>query len=187
MTYGGLDSAGATSFLAVTTTLAAAAGAVAAMFFAWVLYGKPDVTMALNGVLAGLVSITANCDRVSYNHAILIGAVGGLLVVSGIILLEKLKIDDPVGAWPVHGLYGNWGGIATGLLGTCPEVEGEILSRGSYIWVQLYSTVIICAWAFATMSVLFLALKSIGMLRVSAEDEELGLDISEHGMRAYEG
>ena len=143
--------------------------------------------MALNGVLAGLVSITANCDRVSYNHAILIGAVGGLLVVSGIILLEKLKIDDPVGAWPVHGLCGIWGGIATGLLGTCPEVEGEILSRGSYIWVQLYSTVIICAWAFATMLVLFLALKSIGMLRVSAEDEELGLDISEHGMRAYEG
>ena len=102
------------------------------------------------------------------------------MVVAGIVLLDKLKIDDPVGAWPVHGLCGIWGGIATGLFGT-----GSDLARGEYIWVQFYSTAIICAWAFVTMYALFMTLKAIGMLRVSREEEEMGLDLSEHGMRAY--
>ena len=164
----------------MTTTLAAAAGAVTAMLLAWFAFGKPDVTMALNGVLAGLVSITANCDQVTTTSALMIGLVGGVLVVAGIVLLDKLKIDDPVGAWPVHGLCGIWGGIATGLFGT-----GSDLARGEYIWVQFYSTVIICVWAFVTMYALFMLLKAAGMLRVSREEEEMGLDLSEHGMRAY--
>ncbi len=186
LTYGGVANSEATTYIALTTTLAAGAGAVVAMLVAWGLFGKPDVTMALNGVLAGLVSITANCDQVSPTSALIIGAIGGVLVVVGIVLLDKLKIDDPVGAWPVHGLCGIWGGIATGIFGTAlPEVGEEVLSRGGYIYVQLYSTVIICAWAFITMFALFYALKTVGMLRVSREEEEMGLDLSEHGMRAY--
>ena len=186
LTYGGVANSEATTYIALTTTLAAGAGAVVAMIVAWGLFGKPDVTMALNGVLAGLVSITANCDQVSPTSALIIGAIGGVLVVVGIVLLDKLKIDDPVGAWPVHGLCGIWGGIATGIFGTAlPEVGEEVLSRGGYIYVQLYSTVIICAWAFITMFALFYALKTVGMLRVSREEEEMGLDLSEHGMRAY--
>ncbi|HCA51464.1 MAG TPA: ammonium transporter [Planctomycetaceae bacterium] len=186
LTYGGVANSEATTYIALTTTLAAGAGAVVAMLVAWGMFGKPDVTMALNGVLAGLVSITANCDQVSPTSALIIGAIGGVLVVVGIVLLDKLKIDDPVGAWPVHGLCGIWGGIATGIFGTAlPEVGEEVLSRGGYIYVQLYSTVIICAWAFITMFALFYALKTVGMLRVSREEEEMGLDLSEHGMRAY--
>ena len=104
----------------------------------------------------------------------------------GIILLDKLKIDDPVGAWPVHGLCGVWGGIATGLFGmNLPEVNDTVLTRAEYIWVQCYSTAIICAWAFATMFLLFLVLKVVGLLRVSSEEELTGLDLSEHGMHAY--
>ena len=199
LTYGGIAESELTTYIALTTTLAAAAGAVTAMLVAWKLFGKPDVTMALNGVLAGLVSITANCDQVSTTSALIIGAVGGLLVVGGIILLDKLQIDDPVGAWPVHGLCGVWGGIATGIFGTATaiskttewvdgkkiEVATEELTRGGYIFVQLYSTIIICVWAFVTMYILFQILKATGMLRVSREEEEMGLDLSEHGMRAY--
>ena len=136
--------------------------------------------MALNGALAGLVGITANCDQVSTWSSLIIGGVAGVLVVLAILGLEKFKIDDPVGAFPVHGVCGIWGGIATGLFGT-----GSDLARGEYIWVQLYSTVIICVWAFATMYALFFVLNQFGQLRVSREEEEMGLDLSEHGMRAY--
>jgi Amt family ammonium transporter len=100
----------------------------------------------------------------------------------GILLLEKLKIDDPVGAWPVHGLCGVWGGLATGIFGDLPD---GIESVGSFITVQLISTVAICAWAFITMSIIFGVLKVIGMLRVSPEIEQSGLDLEEHGLRAY--
>lgn len=186
LTYNGYINAEATSYIALTTTIAAAAGAVAAMVVGWALYSKPDVTMALNGVLAGLVSITANCDQVTQRDALIIGAIGGVLVVAGIVLLDKLRIDDPVGAWPVHGLCGVWGGIATGIFGlNLPEVDGEILTRGEYLSVQIYATVVICVWAFATMFILFSIMKAAGILRVSAEEEQAGLDISEHGMQAY--
>ncbi len=152
------------------------------MVVAWGLFKKPDVTMALNGVLAGLVGITANCDQVTQVGALVIGAVAGVLVVAGIVLLDKIRIDDPVGAFPVHGLCGVWGGIATGLLGVnIPEG----LTRGGYVGVQCLSTAIICAWAFATMFVVFYALKLCGFLRVSPEEEQAGLDVSEHGMHAY--
>ncbi|TWU41627.1 Ammonium transporter NrgA [Novipirellula aureliae] len=185
LTYSGAANAEATTYIALTTTLAAAAGAVTALVTGWALFGKPDLTMALNGVLGGLVAITANCDRVSQGESLLIGAIGGALVVLGIVLLDKVKIDDPVGAWPVHGLCGVWGGLATGLFGELPEVNDVLLSRGEFIWVQCLSTGVIVVWAFATMAILFFALKAIGFLRVSAEHEAAGLDISEHGMHAY--
>ncbi len=160
--------------VAVNTTLAAAAGSVVAMLLAWALFKKPDLTMALNGVLAGLVGITANCDKVQNWEAIVIGAVAGVLVVGGILLLDRLRIDDPVGAWPVHGLCGVWGGLAAG-----------IFSDEVSIGTQLLGTAIICAWAFATMFGLFWTLRLIGFLRVSPEEELEGLDLCEHGMQAY--
>ena len=133
--------------------------------------------------MAGLVSITANCDRVSKPEAIIIGIVGGVLVVLGIMLLDKLKIDDPVGAWPVHGLCGLWGGIATGIFGNIPDD----LTRMEFIWVQTYCSLIVVAWAFIAMFALFSVLKAAGILRVSEEEETAGLDVTEHGMHAYPG
>jgi len=126
-------------------------------------------------MLAGLVAITANCDAVDYNEALMIGAVGGILVVSGIKLLDMLKIDDPVGAWPVHGLNGIWGGIAAGIFG------------GKPLMAQLIGSTVIPLWGFGTMLVLFGILKAIGILRVSREEEMKGLDISEHEEEAYYG
>jgi len=176
LTYYGAENANITAYIAVTTTLAASAGAVAAMLVSWILFSKPDVTMALNGALAGLVGITANCDQVALWAAIVIGLVAGLLVVIGIIALDKFGIDDPVGAWPVHGLCGVWGGLATGIFGTAEGV--------SFV-TQLIGTAAISAWAFGTMLLLFGILKAAGILRVSAEEETQGLDVSEHGMHAY--
>jgi Amt family ammonium transporter len=172
----------ATAYIALTTTIAAAAGAMVAMITGWFMFGKPDLTMALNGVLGGLVAITANCDRVSEPSALIIGGVGGLLVVLGILLLDKLKIDDPVGAWPVHGLCGVWGGLATGIFGALPD---GIDSYGKFFQVQLISTLAIVAWTVVTMSIVFGILKAIGQLRVSPQEEADGLDIHEHGLRAY--
>ena len=171
----GADNTNAVMLIAANTTLAAAAGAVAAMLLAWSLFKKPDLTMALNGTLAGLVGITANCDSVTNIESIIIGIVAGFLVVGGIMLLEKLKIDDPVGAWPVHGLCGIWGGIATGIFG------------GHQLVAQVIGSLVIPIWAFFTMFLLFYALKSLDLLRVSEEEEIIGLDISEHQEEAYAG
>ena len=191
LTYSGTANAEVTSYIAVTTSISAALGAIVAMLVSWVMFGKADLTMALNGALAGLVGITANCDQVSTVGALIIGAVSGLLVVLSIVLLDKLKIDDPVGAFPVHGVCGVWGGIATGIFGTAmPVIEDAdgaevILNRMEYIGVQCFSTLVICVWAFLTMFAVFFVLKTIGLLRVSPEDEQQGLDISEHGLEAY--
>ncbi|SVA98829.1 uncharacterized protein METZ01_LOCUS151683 [marine metagenome] len=171
----GADNTNAVMLIAANTTLAAAAGTVAAMLLAWSLFKKPDLTMALNGALAGLVGITANCDSVTNIESIIIGIVAGFLVVGGIMLLEKLKIDDPVGAWPVHGLCGIWGGIATGIFG------------GHQLVAQVIGSLVIPIWAFFTMFLLFYALKSLDLLRVSEEEEIIGLDISEHQEEAYAG
>lgn len=170
------DNASAVMLIATNTTLSPAIGAGVAMCVAWLIFGKPDLTMGLNGALAGLVGITANCDSVTNIEALVIGAVSGGLVVGGIMLLDLLKIDDPVGAWPVHGLCGVWGGIATGIFG-----EGYIL------WVQVLGTVVISLWAFSTMFGVFMVLKMLGLLRVTEQEERLGLDVSEHGMQAYPG
>lgn len=185
LTYFGWENAEKTTYIALTTTLAGAIGSVSALITAWILFGKPDLTMALNGALAGLVGITANCDRVDQPSALIIGAVAGVIVVLGTVMLDKLKIDDPVGAFPVHGLCGVWGGLATGIFGDLPEVDGATLTRGAFIGVQAYGTIVIVLWAFVTMLILFSVLKALGMLRVSAEDEQAGLDVSEHGMHAY--
>ncbi len=174
LAFAGSANTETTLLVAVNTTLAPAAGAVLAMITAWGCFKKPDLSMAINGALAGLVGITANCDTVTNASALIIGAVAGVLVVGGVILLDKLKIDDPVGAWPVHGLCGMWGGIATGIFGTDKAIGPQIVG-----------TLAISAYAFVSMYVVFAFLKGAGMLRVSAEEEQQGLDLSEHGMKAY--
>jgi len=167
-----------TMLIAANTTLAAAAGGVFAMLASWLIFKKPSLSMALNGILAGLVGITANCDGVTNVEALLIGAIAGVLVVVSMIILELLKIDDPVGAFPVHGVCGVWGGIATGIFG---NYEGETANMVA----QITGSIVIPLWAFFTLFILFSILKTFGILRVSSKEEELGLDIIEHGMSAY--
>lgn len=160
--------------VAVNTLLAACAGAAIAMATSLFVVGKPDIGYALNGMLAGLVGITANANIVTNFESIVIGAIAGGLVVAGMVFLEKIQIDDPVGAWPVHGLCGVWGGIATGLFGT-----------GTNLGVQLLGSAVYAIWAFTTMLAVFYALKTIGILRVSQEEEIAGLDMTEHGAINY--
>jgi Amt family ammonium transporter len=179
------------SMVAVNTTLAACAGGLGGMLLAWVIFGKPDFAMALNGVLAGLVGITANADGVDNMEAIIIGAVAGLLVVIATIALDKMKIDDPVGAFPVHGVCGMWALIAIPIF--CDYGSAEVtLADGTTkdvifgTWpAQLTGLAVLAVWAFVTMFILFMILKVVGILRVTPEEEEQGLDISEHGMHAY--
>ena len=184
LTYSGAVNAEVTTYIAITTSLSAAVGTITATILSWILFKKPDLSMALNGALAGLVGITANCDQVSLVSAAIIGAVSGLVVVAGIIGLDKLKIDDPVGAFPVHGLCGVWGGLATGIFGTSIPDKAEG-SQMAYFMIQLKSTVVICVWAFVTMLIVFFILKAVGLLRVSEKEEIEGLDMCEHGMPAY--
>ncbi|NNJ25239.1 ammonium transporter [Alienimonas chondri] len=179
----GSENTDAVSIIAVNTLLAASAGAVVATFVSWGMFGKPDLSMGLNGMLGGLVGITANCDGVTNSSALIIGAVAGALVVAAIIAMDKLKIDDPVGAFPVHGVCGMWGLLAIPIFATYGLNDaGE--QYGTW-GAQITGLICYAIWAFATMYVLFFGLKMIGFLRVSAEDEERGLDISEHGMTAY--
>jgi Amt family ammonium transporter len=173
LAFSGSANTNVTMLIAANTTLAAAAGAIFAMITTWFISRKPDLGMTLNGALAGLVGITANADSVTNGSAIIIGLVAGVLVVMGTLLLEKLRIDDPVGAWPVHGLCGIWGGIATGIFG------------GYALGAQIIGSLVIPAWAFVTMLGLFYALKVAGILRVSMEEEIEGLDLTEHGAVNY--
>lgn len=160
--------------VAVNTFLAACTGGIAATIASMFLNNrKPDLSYALNGMLAGLVGITANADIVSNASSLAIGFIGGLLVVAGMVFLERIKVDDPVGAWPVHGLCGIWGGIAAALFG------------GANLGVQLLGSLIYCGWAFATMFAVFYAMKAAGILRVSEKEELEGLDLSEHGAVNY--
>jgi len=183
----GKDNTDAVMLIAVNTLLAAGAGGVLSMLTTWIIHKKPDLTMAANGVLGGLVGITANCDGVSNVEAIIIGAIAGILVCAGVKLLDALKIDDTVGAFPVHGLCGMWGGIAVALFGSYDGCTTQAM--GDYgNWVaQIVGSLAIPLWAFATMFILFTILKAIGMLRVSKEEELRGLDIGEHGEEAYNG
>ena len=175
LAFAGASNTDAVMLIALNTTLAACAGGLLALIVGWAMFKKPDLSMGLNGVLAGLVGITANCDSVTNVESIIIGGVAGVLVVAGILMLDKLKIDDPVGAWPVHGLCGIWGGLATGIFGGHPMVA------------QITGSIVVPAFAFITMFILFSALKAANMLRVSPEEETRGLDIGEHGMHAYDG
>lgn len=175
LAFTGAANTGVVMLIATNTFLAACAGGTIGMFLSWGMFGKPDLSMALNGVLAGLVGITANCDCVTNVESMIIGSIAGVLVVFAIIALDKLKIDDPVGAFPVHGVCGIWGGIATGIFG-----DGKSLPT------QIMGSAVIAGWSFVTMMALFGSLKACGMLRVTPEEEIEGLDIGEHGMHAYD-
>lgn len=177
---------GSIGYIAVTTNLSAAAGAIAAMLVSWVVLKKPDASMALNGALAGLVAITAPCDGVSPLAAAVIGAIGGALVVFSVIFIDRvLKIDDPVGAVSVHGVCGAWGTLSCGLF----NMESGLFYGGGLgqLGVQLLGVGAGFIWAFGVGMVLFLGLKATIGLRVSEEEELKGLDIGEHGMEAYAG
>ncbi|MBK7105079.1 MAG: ammonium transporter [Ignavibacteriae bacterium] len=167
------------ALIAVTTNLAAAAGAVSSMFTAWLTLGKPDASMTLNGTLAGLVAITAGCANVSPLSAVIIGLLAGILVVFSVLFIErKLKVDDPVGAISVHGVCGAFGTIAAGVF----SVEGFSLS---VVGTQLIGVAAAFLWVFPLAFGLFKLIdKTIG-LRVTPEEELDGLDIGEHGMEAY--
>jgi Amt family ammonium transporter len=177
------------ALVAVNTNMAAAAGALTAMFVSWMFVAKkPDLGTALNGVLAGLVAITAPCAFVTPGWSIVIGAVGGVVVVYGAILLEKLKIDDPVSAVPVHLMNGVWGTLAVGIFATEGGVTGLIAGNGAQFVAQLIGVLAVGAWCIVTGYVLFfLVLKGWFGLRVSREEEHKGLDIQEHGTDAYPG
>jgi len=162
------------SYVFVTTALAAAGGGLASMFVGWALLKKPDLSMALNGILAGLVGITAGADVIGVAASILVGAIAGALVVFSIIFFDKVKIDDPVGAISVHGVCGIWGTLAVG-----------IFSADNSFVTQLIGTLSICGFAFVTSYALSLGVKAVMGLRVSAEEESEGLDIGEHGAEAY--
>ena len=177
---------GSIGYIAVTTNLSAAAGAIVAMMTAWVLLKKPDASMALNGALAGLVAITAPCDGVSPIGAILIGSVGGVLVVLSVLFIDHvLKVDDPVGAVSVHGVCGAWGTLSAGLF----NLESGLFYGGGLgqLGVQALGVVTAFAWAFGLGLGLFYLIKVTIGLRVSEEEEQKGLDIGEHGMEAYAG
>lgn len=163
------------SYTLVTTSLAAAAGIIGAMILTWTVQKKPDLSMVLNGALAGLVGITAGADSVSIMSSIIIGLVAGALVVLSVISLDKLKLDDPVGAISVHLVCGIWGTLAVGIFG-----DFSFLTQ--LIGVAAYGAV---SFVFAFM--LFFILKATMGIRVDAEEELRGLDIGEHGMEAYSG
>ncbi|MDZ7689870.1 MAG: ammonium transporter [Balneolaceae bacterium] len=175
--------------IAVTTNLAAAGGAVAAMIAIWIKIGKPDLNFTLNGALAGLVAITAGCAVVSPASAILIGSIGGLSMIMGTILLEKAGIDDPVGAIPVHGFAGVWGTIAVGLFAQSPystQFTGLFFGGSPMqLYVQVLGTVVVFFWTIASTYLVFKGIQLFHGLRVSPEEELNGLDQNEHGMTAY--
>ncbi len=181
--------------IAVTTNLAAAAGAIAAMLTAWVIFKKPDASMTLNGGLAGLVAITAGCATVTPAGSIIIGVIGGVLVVLSVIFIDKiLKVDDPVGAVSVHGVCGAWGTLACGLFNAelalgVGDANGGLLYGGgtAQLVSQLIGVGVAFVWAFGIGIILFLIIKKTIGLRVSKEEELRGLDVSEHGMEAYSG
>lgn len=162
------------AYPAVTTTLAAAAGSVGAMFTAWLLTGKPDVGHTINGVLAGLVGITAGTASIGFGLSIVTGLVAGALMVGSVILLERRGVDDPVGAISVHGTAGLWGVIAVALFTPEASLVTQVIGAGAII-----------TWAFFTSYAVFKVIDLLVGVRVTKEEELAGLDISEHGSDAY--
>ena len=170
--------------IAMTTNLAAAAGALTVMIITWLKYGKPDVSMTLNGALGGLVAITAGCAAVSMWGAIAIGIIGGVVIVAGVPFLEKvLKIDDPVGAIPVHCFCGVTGTLLVGIFAT----EGGLITTGSFdlLAVQAIGVISYAIWTLVLAFGLFKLLKHTIGLRVTKEEEVIGLDLGEHGTEGY--
>ena len=178
----GADAADISS-IAVTTNLAAAAGAITAMITAWIFLGKPDAGMSLNGALAGLVAITAGCASVSPVSAAIIGGLGGIVVVLSVLFFERLRIDDPVGAISVHGTCGALGTI---LVGFFDKESGLFFGGGAgLLWIQIVGVVAVLVWCLVTGFILFYGIKAATGLRVSEEEEMAGLDYEEHGANAY--
>ena len=162
-------------YIALTTNLAAAGGGVAATFTSWLKDGKPDLSMIINGILAGLVGITAGCADVAYWEAVVIGLIAGIIVVFSVAFFDSIKIDDPVGATSVHLVCGIWGTLAVGIFGT-----------GNFV-TQLIGVVAIGAFTVIFSAVVWSILKFTIGIRVDEEEERRGLDIGEHGMEAYSG
>jgi Amt family ammonium transporter len=194
----GVGDGSAIAHIALTTNIAAAFGGVAATFTAWSLLGKPDLSMTINGILAGLVAITAPCAWVTAGAAAIIGLIGGILVVLAVGFFDRIRIDDPVGAISVHLVNGLWGTLAVGLFAKGPDGtlygDGEGPLAGLFygggltqFGIQLGGT-LLCGLIITVLSAIFwYALKAILGIRVSAEEELVGLDIGEHGMEAYAG
>ncbi|MEM8924464.1 MAG: ammonium transporter [Actinomycetota bacterium] len=178
--------------IAVLTAFAAASGGAAALATSWLMMPKPDVSMVGNGILAGLVAICSGIGEFSWLGTVLTGAVAGVLVVVSVLTVERMKVDDPVGAFSVHGVAGFWGLLATGLFATTTPVNGNEESAGllyggggALFLDQLIGGVVIGIFVFVAAGIMFFGLKTAGLLRVSAEEEQAGLDISEHGSPGY--
>ena len=175
----------AVPFIAVTTNLSAAAGAVAATVVSWTLSGKPDLSMTINGILAGLVGITAGCASVNYLGAVIIGLIAGVIVVFSVGFFDSIKIDDPVGAISVHLVCGAWGTLAVGFFDTS---NGLFFGGGfGQLGSQILGILSIGLFTVVATSIFWGVLKATLGIRVSPEEEMKGLDIGEHGMEAYSG
>ena len=178
-------------YIAVTTTLAAAGGAIGATIISTLTSGKPDLTMIINGILAGLVSITAGCANLTWVGAWVAGLIGGIIVVFAVSALDKAGIDDPVGAFSVHGVCGIWGTLVIGLWGF--DIQGEGTALGLFngggieqLGIQALGTAAYAIWTVVTCLITWSIIGTLfGGIRVTEEEETMGLDIGEHGMEAY--
>ncbi|EKQ66676.1 ammonium transporter [Leptolyngbyaceae cyanobacterium JSC-12] len=187
------------SHVAITTNTAAAFGGVAATITAWLVLGKPDLSMVINGILAGLVAITAPCAFVTVPASAVIGAIGGVIVVFSVGFFDRIKIDDPVGATSVHLVCGAWGTLAVGLFAVGPSDQpGALYSAGPeaglllgggliQLWHQFVGVMAVGGFTVLVSTIFWVILKSTLGIRVTEEEELLGLDIGEHGMEAYAG
>jgi len=187
------DRVGYFGYVALTTNLAAAAGALGGVATAWIVLRKPDVSMMLNGALAALVAITAACGFVAPWAAIAIGLVSGFVAVTGVLVVERLGIDDPIGAVAVHGASGVWGTIATGLFAVPALAANLGTGRGGFVytgslhqvWVQLLGLAAVGAFTFSASFGALWTMKRLWGIRVEEHVETSGLDVSEHGMWGY--
>lgn len=187
----GVDDGQTIGRVALNTNLAAAAGGMIAMLTVWKRFGKPDLSMAMNGALAGLVAVTAPCAFIEPWAALVIGGIGGWIVVRGVELLDKLQIDDPVGAFPVHGMCGIWGTISIGIFGKSAlglPHDGLVYGMNpTMLGIQIVGIVAIAGFVLLSMGLVFKLINATIGLRVSPEEEIRGLDITEHGMESYGG
>ena len=189
LAWGGADAIGASNVV-LLTNLAAAAGGLGALITTWIWYGKPNLPQTLNGALAGLVSITAGCGNMSAIGAVMAGLIGGVIVVFSIEFIEKkLKIDDAIGAASVHGVAGAWGTLVIGLWGIDGETGIGLFNGGGFsqLGTQAIGVLAYAVWSIGLSFIVFKILKSTIGLRVTEEEEIVGLDLSEHGEIAFPG
>jgi ammonium transporter, Amt family len=190
---------GAITHIALTTNMAGAVGGITATAVAWLYLSKPDLSMIINGILAGLVAVTAPCAYINITNAAIIGLIAGVLVVFAVTFFDRIKIDDPVGATSVHLVCGIWGTLAVGLFAEGPGVyswytEGlgpvkGLFAGGGFtqLGIQLLGVVAVGGFTVTISSIFWLLLKATLGIRVSPREEMIGLDIGEHGMEAYSG